>query len=190
MDARGLSGLGGILGGLFGDSGSPYNDAMKQYQYWGNKAQSAQNPFLNAGNQATGNLQNWLGTMQNPSQFINNLMGHYQESPFAKYEQQQAMRAGTNAASASGLTGSSPFAQQLQQNASNISSQDMQNWLSQVLGINTQYGAGNKFLSGQGANAANAMTNMYGRMGNNMGQADYGKSATQHHDILSMVRGD
>ncbi len=189
MGYGGMSGLSGFLGGLFGDSGAPYDAAMDQYQQWGDKAQNAQNPFLQAGQGATGHFQDWLKGMQDPSGFINNLMGHYQESPFAKYQQQQSMRAGTNAASASGLTGSTPFAQQLQQNSSNISSQDMQGWLQNVLGINTQYGAGNQFLSAQGQNSANALTGLYGDMGQRMGEGAYGKKAGENQDFWNMIGG-
>lgn len=183
------SGLGGFLGGAFGDSGKPYDAAMNQYQDWANKAQKAQNPFLQAGQGAIGNFQNWLSTMQNPSGFINNLMGQYQQSPWAKYQQQQAMRAGTNAASASGLTGSTPFAQQLQQTSANISNEDMQNWLQNVLGINTQYGAGNQSLIDTGANAANSLTSLYNDMGKNMAESAYGRQAGENQDFWNMIGG-
>jgi len=58
------------------------------------------------------------------------------------------MRAANNIGSATGMTGSTPMMQQAQQNAQNISSGDMQNWLSQVLGINNQYGQGEAGLMG------------------------------------------
>lgn len=183
------SGLGGFLGGMFGDSGGPYEDAANQYKKWTQKGVDAQNPFYNAGTAATGNLQDWLGGMKDPSGFINQLMGKYQESPWAKFQQQQSSRAGTNAASASGLTGSSPFAQQMQQNSSNISSQDMQNWLANVLGINSQYGAGNEFLSGQGAGAANQISGLYGNNAGRMGEAAYGQKAGENQDFWNMVGG-
>lgn len=189
MSAGGLGAAGGLIGGLFGDSGAPYDAAMDQYKEWANKAQGTQQPFLNAGTNALGNYQDWLSGMKDPSSFINNLMGNYQQSPWAKFQQQQSMRAGTNAASASGLTGSTPFAQQMQQNAQNISSQDMNQWLQNVLGINTQYGQGQNNLINTGANAANALTNMYGQMGQQMGQAAYGQKAGENQDWSNMIGG-
>jgi hypothetical protein len=184
-----MSGLGGLLGGLFGDSGAPYDAAMDQYQQWGNKAQNVQNPFLQAGQGGINNYQNWLQGQQNPSQFINNLMGQYQQSPWAKYQQQQAMRMANNMGSASGLTGSTPLQLQAQQNASNISSQDMNQWLQNVLGINTQYGQGQQNLVQGGQGAANALTNMYGDMGKNMGEAAYGKEAGNQNDMWNLIGG-
>lgn len=185
----GISGIAQLFGGLFGNSGEPYNAAMDQYREWAKRAQNVQNPFLNAGTGAIGNFQDWLKGMQNPSGFINNIMGQYQESPYARYQQQQAMRAAQNMGSASGLTGSTPLQMQAQQNASNISSQDMNQWLQNVLGINSQYGAGNQYLMGQGANAANALTGMYGNMGQQMGQAAYGQQAGRNQDFWNMIGG-
>lgn len=191
--AFGSSGMGsdlmGFLGGLFGDSGAPYKDAMGQYEKWANKAQGVQNPFLNMGTSAIPKFNQWLSGMKDPSGFINKLMGGYQESPFAKYEQEQAMRAAQNMGSASGLTGSTPLTQFAQQNASNISSQDLQNWLSRVLGINTEYGSGLQGQISGGQNAANALTGMYGDMGRQMGAAAYGQEAGRQQDSNNMWGG-
>ncbi len=183
------SGLGGLFGGLFGNSGAPYDKAMNQYQQWGQKAQEPQQPYLQAGTGAIGDYQSWLKGQQDPSGFINNLMGQYQESPYARNMQQQAMNAGQNAASASGLTGSTPMMQQLQQNAGNISAADQNQWLQNVLGINTQYGQGQQNLMGGGQNAANSLTNMFNQMGQNMGQAAYGKEAGKQQDFWNTLGG-
>jgi len=183
------SGLAGLLGGMFGNSGAPYEDAMKQYQEWANKAQGVQNPFLNAGTGAIGNYQHWLQGMQDPTKFMNNMMGQYQESPWAKFQQQQGMRAANNVGSASGMTGSTPLMQQAQQNAQNISSGDMNNWLQNVLGVNTQYGQGQQNLMGMGQNAANALMGMYQNMGQQMGDAAYGQRAGQNQDFWNMISG-
>ena len=183
------SGLGGFLGGIFGDSGKPYDKAMEQYQQWANKAQQTQQPYQQAGEGAIGDYQKWLQGQQDPSKFINDQMGKYQESPYARYMQQQSMNAGQNAASASGLMGSTPLMQQLQQNAGNIASQDQNQWLQNVLGINTQYGQGQQNLMTGGQNAANSLTNMYNQMGQNMGQAAYGKEAGKKQDFWNTIGG-
>jgi hypothetical protein len=184
-----FEGIGGILGGLFGHSGKPYDKAMEQYQQWGNRAQQTQQPFLNAGTGAIGNYQQWLQGQKDPTNFINNLMGGYQESPYTRYLQNQAMNAGQNAASASGMLGSTPFLQQQQQNAANISQQGMDDWLSNVLGINQQYGQGQQNLMTGGQNAANALTGLYNQMGQNMGAAAYGKQAGKNQDIWNLIGG-
>lgn len=183
------SGLGGLFGGLFGNSGAPYDAAMDQYQQWGKKAQDVQNPFLQAGTGAIPQYQDWLKGMQDPSGFMNNLMGNYQQSPYAKYLTNQSLRAGQNAASASGLSGSTPFLEQMQQNAGNIASGDMNSWLQKVLGVNNQYGQGVGNMMNMGQNSANALTNMYGDMGKNMAEQSYNKKAAEGNDFWNMLGG-
>lgn len=165
-----------------GDSGAPYDAAMEQYKKYGQQAQETQQPYLDAGKGAIPDYQNWLKTQQDPSGFINHLMTQYQQSPYSQYLQQQSMLAGQNAGSASGMTGSTPLMLQMQQNAGNISSQDMQKWLAEVLGINTNYGQGQQNLMQAGQNSANSLTNMYGDMGNKMGEQSYNKSTAGQND--------
>jgi hypothetical protein len=183
------SGLGGFLGGIFGHSDKPYDAAMEQYQQYGDKAASGLNPYLNAGTGAIGSYQDWLKGMQDPSGFMNKLMGNYQESPYTRYLQQQSANAGLNAASASGLTGSTPFMQQQQQNAGNIAQQGMDSWLQNVLGVNTQYGQGQQNLMQGGQNAANSLANLYSHMGDQMGEAAYGKEAGKKQDFWNTIGG-
>ena len=184
-----LGGLGGILGGLFGNSGKGYDKAMEQYQQWADKAQGTQQPFLNAGTGAIGDYQKWLQGQQDPSKFINEQMKNYSASPYAQNMQQQAMNAGNNFASANGLMGSTPMAQQMQQNAGNIASADQNQWLQNVLGINTQYGQGQNNLMQGGQNAANQLTNLYGQTGKEMGDAAYGKEKSKSNDFWGALGG-
>lgn len=183
------SGLGGMLGGLFGHSERPYDKAMEQYQKYGQMAQQQQKPWMEAGQQAIPQYQSWLQGQQDPSGFINNLMGQYQESPYTNYLQQQAMRAGQNSASASGLTGSSPMMLQQQQNAANISQQGMNDWLSNVLGINTQYGQGQQNLMQGGQSAANNLSTLYGNLGNQMGEQAYNREGAKQNNMWNMLGG-
>lgn len=183
------NGLGGLLGGLFGHSSSPYDKEMEQYKQYADKSQQTQQPFLDAGTGAIGDYQKWLQEQQDPSKFINEQMGQYQESPQAQYLQQQAMRSGQNAASASGLMGSTPMMQQAQQNAGSISSQDQNNWLNHVLGINTQYGQGQQNLMQGGQSSANHLTDMYNNMGQRMGQASFNKEGNKQNNFWNTMGG-
>lgn len=176
-----FSGLGDIFSSIMGGQGSAYQDAQKQYQKYIDQAQQYQNPFYYGGQMGLSNANQWLNKMKNPTQFINNTMDQYESSPYAQYLQREAMNAGNNAASASGLLGSTPMAQQMQQNAANISSQDMNQWLQNVLGINTQYGAGQMGLAGMGQNSANQLTNLYGNAGENMAQLAYNKKQAEQN---------
>lgn len=187
--AGALSGFGGLLGGLFGNSGSPYEDAMKQYQDWYNKSQQNSQPYVDAGKQGLGNYQDWLNKQKDPTKFINDLTSQYSESPYAQYLQKQSLHAGQNAASASGLSGSTPLFQQLQQNAGDISSKDQNSWLQNVLGINTQYGQGQNNLVQTGANATNSLNGLNSEMGKQMGEAAYGQRAGRRQDFWNTIGG-
>jgi len=174
-----FGGLGDIFGGLFGHPERAYEDAQKQYEKYFNQAQQYQNPFYNAGQQGLGNYQQWLQGQQDPSKFINDQMGKYQESPYAHNLQNQAMNAANNVGSASGLTGSTPLQMQAQQNAGNIASQDQNQWLQHVLGIHSQYGQGQMGLANMGQQAGNNLSNMYNQAGQDMSQFAYNKRRAQ-----------
>ncbi len=176
------NGMAQFFGGLFGDSGRPYRDARNSLEEYMGKATGAQNPFLDMGKDAIPKYQEWLNGMKDPSGFINNLMGKYNESPWAKYQKEQALRASGNQGSASGLNGSTPMAQFNQQNAQNISSQDMNQWLQSVLGINSQYGEGEHNMINGGQHAADQISRLYNNFGEDIAGARYNEGAARNRD--------
>lgn len=183
------SGLAGVLQGLFGDSGSPFKKGIDAQQPYFQGAQNFQNGFYQNGQNAMGQYNGWLQGMSDPSEFINKIMGGYSQSPWAKNMQTQSIRSGQNAASASGLSGSTPFAQQLQQNAGQISSQDQQNYLNNVLGVNTQYGSGLNNEMTMGQHAGDFLSKLFSDQGTNAGQAAYGQQAGKNQDWSAGIAG-
>jgi len=177
------------ISGMQGNSGKPYGDAADQYREWAQKGEAAQRPYQEAGAGAIPAFQQWLSGQKDPSGFINNLMNQYQQSPWAKYQQEQSARRYGNAGSASGLTGSTPLEQFEMQNAHDISQGDMKDWLSNVLGINNNYGEGQQSLIQGGQNAANSLTSMYGDMGRQMGEAAFGQRAGKNQDSSNLWGG-
>ena len=188
-EAMAGAGIGNLLYGLFGDAGSPYEDASKYLEKYLPEVQKYQKPFYEAGTSAIPEYQKWLQGMRDPSRFINNLMVKYQESPYAQNLQRQARQGGINAASASGLVGSTPFAQQMAQTAGNISSADMNQWLQNVLGINTQYGAGQAGMVGMGQNSANALTDLFNQYMQNQAALQYGQGQASEGQTGSLFSG-
>ena len=183
------AGLGQFFSGLFGNSGQPYEDYGREYEKYAKRGMEYQNPFYNAGKGAIGDYQSWLGGQKDPSQFINNLMGQYQQSPWAKFQMQQGQNTANNAASASGMLGSTPFMQASQDYSRNISSQDQNQWLQNVLGVNTQYGQGQQNLMTGGQNSANILTQLQQLLGQNMGEAAYGSRYGREQDKGNMIGG-
>ncbi len=183
------SGLSSIIGGIFGNSDKPYKDFAKEYEKYSNQAKDYVNPFYNAGVNAIPDYQNWANSMKDPTSFINNLMNNYQESPYARFQLQQGRRAAENAASASGLLGSTPYLQAGEDYAQNITSEDMNKWLQNVLGINTQYGTAEQNLVTGGQNAANALLQLQQALAENMGAAKYGAAAGKNKDTGGIIGG-
>jgi hypothetical protein len=181
--------LPGLAQGFFGDSGKPYEEAWKGYKPFFEKAQKSQNPFFNAGTQAIPQFQEWLNSQKDPSAFINHLMGGYQESPWAHYQQQQGIRAAQNVGSATGLSGSTALQQQAQQNAQGISSQDMNQWLQNVLGINTQYGSGLQHQEQMGQHAGDFLSQLFSNAGEYKGGTNYGQEAGEQSDRNALWAG-
>lgn len=172
----------GFLQYFFGKSGAPYEAAEKAYLPYYKEARTQQNPFYTAGTNALPQYQDWINMMKNPSDFINTLMNKYQESPFAKFQQQQALRMAQNLGSATGLTGSTPLQLQAEQNAKNISSEDMNNWLQNVLGINTSYGTGQNELMRGGQHAADILSQLANSAGENMAGLEYNRLQGENFD--------
>lgn len=184
-----FGGLGNIFSGMFGDSGGAYKDAAKEYEKYMQQAQGLQMPFFNGGINGMNKYQDWLTGMQDPSKFINNIMGGYNESNHAKNMQNQAMLAGQNMGSASGLTGSTPLMQQMQQNAGNISSQDQNQYLQNALGVNTQYGQGQNNMMNMGQNAATMLSQLFSQQGGNMANLKYNQSRGNQLDWSKIFSG-
>lgn len=174
----------GVTEGLFND---PYKDASKKYEQYMNKGINYQKPYYDAGVNALAPYQQNLQKMSDPQGYYNSIMGGYQESPYARYEQQSAMNAANNAASASGLAGSTPMAMQMQQNAEDISSRDMDKYFQNLYGINTDYMSGLNNLIGGGQNSANAISNMYTGGANNMGNMAYASSTQKKQQLQQLL---
>jgi hypothetical protein len=173
------SGFGGSLaqlfGGMFGNSGKSYDAARGQFQKY-------LNPFFNAGKDAIGGYQDWLNGMKDPQAFYNKTMSGYQQSPMAKQQLDQTMNAGNNYASAAGLSGSTPMTQFAQQSAKDISSQDMDKYFQNMMGISNQYGGGLQNLMSGGQNSGNMLAQL-------MGQGAFGSQMGRQQDMNNMFGG-
>lgn len=184
-----MGGLQQLFSGLFSQSDKPYKEAGETLEDYLGQAKGYQQPFFDAGTQAIPQLQNWLKGMKDPSSFINTLMGKYQESPWAKYSQEQSLRSAQNMGSESGLTGSTPLMQFAQQNAHDISSQDMNQWLSKVLGINTEYGKGQESLVAGGQNAANSISELLKSFGGDIAKMNFGEESEKNQNRNNLFGG-
>lgn len=169
------SGFAQFFSGLGHQSARPYAEGQREYDKyagpWSQAGRGAINPFTNRINQ-----------MGDTNGFYNSIMNNYNESPMARFQQQQGMRAAQNMGSATGMTGSTPLMQQAQQNAQNISSQDMQRFFENQMGINKDYLSGQNQLMNYGYNSDQAAAPW-------MGEAAFGKEAGHQQDTANMIGG-
>jgi hypothetical protein len=75
------------------------------------------------------------------------------------------------------------------QSARDISSQDMNQWLTHALGISNNYGQGEQNLMNQGANSANMISQLFQNMGTNMGQGAAAEQAGKNQDRSNILGG-
>lgn len=168
-----------LSGGAKGDASKGYDEAnryldpyrkggLEDYNKYRNYAdQFGKNlaPFAGAGNWQYGQIN------KSPMDYYNQIMQGYNQSPQAKYEQEQAMRAANAGGAASGMLGSGAYQKAIQQNASDISARDQQRYFGNVMGSNQmqmgylnnlnnrqdQFNAMQQYLTGLGYNGATGM---------------------------------
>lgn len=91
-------------------------------------------PWINRGNQAYGQYSNKLNQLLNdPTGFINNIMGQYHSSPMYHDQMQAATTAANNAAAAGGTLGTGAEQSQLMSKANQLTDQDQQQYLQNVM---------------------------------------------------------
>jgi hypothetical protein len=102
------------------------------------------NPFIQGGQDAGNILKGQYGSMvDDPTGFINKILSQYKQSAGAKYQTGLVAKEIGNTAAAGGYAGTPEAQRQFGQEASDINSQDMQQFLQNALGV---YGTG---LSGE-----------------------------------------
>lgn len=184
-----IPGMAGIAQGLAGNSGKPYQDASNTYQKYIDQAGNNFNPYIQGGQSAFGNMGNALNKMSDPQAFMKNIMSGYSQSPNAQFETQYGMQAQNNAASASGMLGSGASQKAAADYAQQVTSRDMQNYLQNILGVNSQYLQGLGQMSNTGMQGAQGMAGLYGDLGKAQAEAAYGKANQQQADQSSGIGG-
>jgi len=153
-----------------------YNQAGNYYGQAGdyyNQAQGYQQPFLNQGQSAYGNLSGVMNSLLNPQALQDKWSLGYKASDAAKNLEAMAQEHGLNAASSMGLMGSNTALGAIQAGTSAIGAQDRQNYLNDLMQKYLEGTGIAQGLYGTGINAANNMSGNALNMGQNamnMGQ--------------------
>ena len=131
-----------------------YNTQQAAFQ----PVQQNLNPYIQAGQQAMGQQQNYWNQNQNPQQTLDTWMKGYNQTPYAQYLINQAEGQANNAAAMSGTLGSLPNRRGDMQIASDISGGQMNNYLGNL--YNQQGAMQNNWndILGRGAQASNELS--------------------------------
>jgi hypothetical protein len=148
--------------GIFGQDpnrqlAAGYKGAIPGIQQAVGQATGYLSPYQQTGVSATGDLYAHLQGMADPKAYLASLTSGYQMSPAAKFQEQQGMNVLQNKAAALGLTGSGQETKDALRFSQGIASQDMQQYLNNILGINRQYMGGMQGLGGMGLQAGLGM---------------------------------
>lgn len=149
--------FGGGQGAAAQDQEEAIRRAMQQEQQYLGQSTGYMQPWWQAGQKALPEYQEALGRMKDPNAFINQMMGGYQQSPFAKFQEHQGIQAANQGAAASGMLGSGAQQKALAQFSQDLSSKDMQQYLQNQMGVWGNYMGGLGGLSGQGMQAGKQM---------------------------------
>lgn len=132
--------LDSILGN---NNANPANAAMPYLDQIPGTLKPYYDPYINAGKTSLGNLMGQYQSLMNPESIMKMLGSGYQQSPGYQFNMNQGMNAINSAAASGGMLGTPSHQQQAGSMASNLASQDYNNYFNNAMGL---YGRG---LSGQ-----------------------------------------
>ena len=165
------------------DAAMPYLDQIAPMEH------AAYDPYIQRGNEASNTLMPQFNQMSSdPAAFLESLMKNYQPSRGYQLQNDEMRRSAGNTAAAGGMRGSLNDISNEARISDTLMGNDMQQWLKNVLGIETAGQGGLQHTSDQGFNATQGMTgdlsNVLGTQGTLafQGQANQNKSLS---DLLS-----
>lgn len=146
--------LGSGLGNLFGGFKNPSKDAMKYMNQMSPQLMQMFAPYINAGNAQINPLQQqYASLMGDPGAMLSKIGAGYKQSPGFDFALKQALGGAGHAAAAGGMAGSPQHEQQNMELASNLASQDYNQYIQNALGLYGQGLHGAQGMYGMGAQA-------------------------------------
>lgn len=161
--------IGGGLGSLFGhQNNNPADAAMNYYNQIPGAVKPYYDPYINAGKKAMGQYGSESSNLvSHTGDIYNRLAGGYKESPGYKFQLEQGLQAGKNAAASGGMLGTPQNQQQQTQIANDIASQDFQKYLQNQMGL---YGLGMGGLGNMTGLGFGASKGLADTLGTNLAQ--------------------
>lgn len=169
----GAAGIGGGLYNLFSGGPGIAKEANKYLNQIPGAMQPYYQPYMNAGQNAMGQLMGQYGQLTGSTGDVyNKLAGGYKESPGYQTALKQAMSAVSNQAAAGGMAGSPQAQLQSADVAGGLAQKDFGDYMSRMMGL---YGTGLSGLSNINQLGFDASTGYGNMLGSLLGQqAQYG----------------
>lgn len=186
-----------LSGGGRDDINSGYSNANAMMQPYLQQGQIGNQQLQNLMNRTQGqqtqldqygNPADWSYRQinQSPTQFYNNIMSSYTQSPDAQYAQQQAMRAANAGAAASGMLGSGAYFKGLQNNANDIAQRDRQQFFNNAVTSNAMQ----QGYLGNYQNQQNLLSNRMQQMAQYLSSLGYGAAGAMAGNDINQGRAD
>jgi len=158
-------GAGSFVGSLVNlIGGNPYEkyeeglrEISPELESYFNKATGYLAPYQQAGVSMLPLYEQKIKQMSDPTAFFNQIMGKYAESPSVKFQKQQGLESLKNTAAATGYAGSGNELRNVLKFSQGLASQGQQQYLNNILGINTQAMGGLSNITGRGQQAGTQM---------------------------------
>lgn len=155
--------------------GRAYDKAADEYKAGLDRARGTEQPFVQGGEDALGQLQKLLGGLSDPTKLQDEWSSNYETSPYATDMLQRNQQSGLDAASSQGLLGSSAATDNIQRGAGQIVSQDRQQYMDDLMKKYTTGIQGLQGIFNTGAGMAGQLGNQEIEGGNVLGGIAAGK---------------
>ena len=145
-------------------------------------------PFVNEGKTAGGILQGEYGKQLDPTTFMDQIMQHYNQSAGAKYKTDLLGRGIGSTAAAGGIAGTPEHQREYGQMASDISSEDMQKYFDNTMGIYNNGIKGEQDVYGHGFDATKELTDLLGGTLSSQAGGAYGEAQSKNADRQALMQ--
>lgn len=137
-------------------------------------------PYINQGNAGIGKAGGAYDEMLDPNALISKIGAGYKESPGYKWRLNQGENSINNAASAGGMAGTAQHQQQAGELATNLASQDYNDYMKNALGLFGQGAQGELGIGQLGQGAASDLSTSLGNLGLTRAGLNYKRGANQN----------
>jgi hypothetical protein len=160
---------------------NPANAAMPYLQQVPDTITPYYQPYIDAGTQSLGTLQDQYNTLlTNPQAIMQMLGGSYQQSPGYQYDYNQSQNAAMNAAAAGGYVGTPANQNEAANAAYGVSNQDYWNYVNHMTGLYNTGLEGEQGLNQMGYGASNSLAQALGQNLNTEAGLAYAGQANQN----------